>query len=347
MTPPISYRDSGVDIHNADATKRAMADTINSGDSRVLNSFGAFATLVEGSFPEYEHPVLVCKTEEPGSKQLLAFQHDSIESVCEDMINHLINDIAVMGAVPLFVQDCIVCGKIEKEKTTRIVKGIANACKKQGCVLTGGETSEQPGVLAAGTYVLSSSIIGIVERAKVIDGSRIAEGDVVLALASSGLHTNGYTLVRKLLSEKPAIAQEPCGERPFIEAVLTPHRCYLSCIQLLIKNNLSPQGIAHITGGGIPGNLNRILPSSVDAIIECSAIRVLQEFSIIQRYSGNDDADMAQAYNMGVGATLVCNPSHEKEICTLTQSLGIESYRIGTVTQGSGIVKMEGAFQWH
>ncbi len=346
MIPPISYRDSGVDIDNANATKRAMADSLNAGDPRVLNSFGAFASLVSGSFPGYQHPVLVCKTEEPGSKQLLAFQHDRIESVCEDMINHLINDIAVMGAVPLFVQDCIVCGAIEKEKVTRIVRGIAGACKAQGCVLTGGETSEQPGVLDKGTYVLTASVIGIVERDSVIDGSRIEEGNVVLALASSGLHTNGYTLVRKLLREKPEIASVSCGGKTFLDAVLEPHRCYVSCIQNLIKKNLVPTGIAHITGGGILGNLNRILPSTLNAEIDCGAMRVLPEFRVIRDVSGTSDADMIQTFNLGVGITLVCDAHHAEQISSLCGKLGIDCYPIGTIVHGTGEVKMEGTLQW-
>lgn len=161
---PLTYNQSGVNINEANAAKKEMAASLETKEKRVLNKIGAFASLYDIRFPEYKEPVLVLKTEEPGSKQLLAFQHDRAESICYDMINHLINDCIVMGARPLSVQDAVICGKLEKKVVTRIVAAVAKACKKQECVLTGGETSEQPGMLEAGNYVLTSSIVGIVEK---------------------------------------------------------------------------------------------------------------------------------------------------------------------------------------
>ena len=156
-----SYASAGVDIDNADQTKREMARSLETNDARVLNKIGAFATLFDGHFPEYQHPVLVLKSEEPGSKQKLAFAHGHYESVCYDLVNHLINDIIVMGAHPLSMQDVIVCGKLEKDVITRVVDAMAAACRAQECTLTGGETSEQPGVVPAGTYVLTASVVGV------------------------------------------------------------------------------------------------------------------------------------------------------------------------------------------
>lgn len=158
----ISYKTSGVDINVANETKRQMAKALETTDSKVLNKIGAFATLFDGSFPGYKHPVLVFKTEEPGTKQKLAIQNNSIETICYDLVGHLINDAIVMGAKPLSVQDCIVCGKMEKDVILKIVSSISAACKENGCVLTGGETSEQPGVVEAGTYILTASITGVV-----------------------------------------------------------------------------------------------------------------------------------------------------------------------------------------
>ncbi len=205
MKEHFSYKKAGVDIEVATDTKRAMARSLETGDKRVLNKIGAFASLFDASFPEYEHPVLVLKTDEPGSKQKLAFEHNRISSICYDLVNHLVNDVIVMGATPLAVLDVVVCGKLEKEVVVQIVESISKACKEQGCVLVGGETSEQPGVIEARTYVLAGSIVGVVEKSKVIDGSNIQEGDSILAVASNGLHTNGYSLVRSLIEHKPEV----------------------------------------------------------------------------------------------------------------------------------------------
>src|SRR5512138_344466 len=168
MSNQFDDKKAGVDIDLANETKAEMASVINSSNKRLLNKLGAFSALYDINFPDLKHPVLVLKTEEPGSKQLLAFQYDRVESICYDMINHLINDCIVMGATPLTVQDAIICGKLEKDKVQRAVAAIAQACRDQGCLLTGGETSEQPGVLAAGTYILTSSIVGIVEKDRII-----------------------------------------------------------------------------------------------------------------------------------------------------------------------------------
>src|SRR3989338_7694764 len=168
----LSYKTSGVDIDTANAAKSEMAKSLNSNNSRVLNKVGAFATLLDGSFPEYKNPVLVLKTEEPGSKQKIALENNSLDTICYDLIGHLINDIIVMGARPLSVQDCIVCGKIDKEKILKMVSYFSQACKENDCVLTGGETSEQPSVVEPGTYILTASIVGVAEKEKIIDGSK-------------------------------------------------------------------------------------------------------------------------------------------------------------------------------
>jgi phosphoribosylformylglycinamidine cyclo-ligase len=262
------------------------------------------------------------------------------------MINHLINDIVVMGAIPLFVQDAVICGKIEKEKVTRIVKGIADACKAQGCTLTGGETSEQPGVIPAGTYILTSSIIGVVDKENIVDGSSIQEGNSVLALASSGLHTNGYTLVRKLLADHPEIAQESIDGMSFMDAVLTPHRCYFQILKDLF-GNVSLHGMAHITGGGIPGNLNRILPKNLNAEIDASAINILPIFKTIKNYSGADDADLIKTYNVGVGLIAVVEASQKDAIAKKISSKGVDCYEIGTIVKGEGNVEMKGLLSWN
>ncbi len=346
MSKKLSYKDAGVDISNADATKRAMKKSLTTKNPLVLNSLGAFASLVDGAFPGYKHPVLVCKTEEPGSKQFIAAEHGRMASVCEDMINHLINDICVMGATPLFIQDLIVCGKLEKNVVTTIVESIAKACKAQGCVLTGGETSEQPAVLKAGTYILGASGIGVVEKEQIIDGSAIKEGDTVLALASSGIHTNGYTLVRALMKQDPKIVKAKVGTISFLDAILTPHRCYYKTVKDLFSGH-GLHGMAHITGGGIPGNLNRILPKGMDAVIDLQKIEILPVFKFLQERSNNSDTDMLRTFNLGIGLTIVVDPKHAAACKKHIESHGCHCYPIGTIkAKGSQKVRTEGKLQW-
>ena len=191
-----------------DTIKKEMSKHLETSDKRVLNGLGPFASLYDIHFPEIKNPVLVLKSKEPGSKQKLAMEYGYTESICHDMINHLVNDIVVMGAKPLAVLDTIVCGNAEKDTIKSLVKGVSEACKMNECSLVGGETSIQPLVVESGVYVLTSSIAGIVEKSKVIDGSAIEEGDAILAIASNGLHTNGYSLVRLLMDKMPQIKLE-------------------------------------------------------------------------------------------------------------------------------------------
>ena len=340
-----SYENSGVDINTANRTKEEMRAILETSEKRVLNRLGAFASLYDIEFPAFRHPVLVLKTEEPGSKQLLAFQHDKIEGVCYDMINHLINDCIVMGAIPLSVQDCIVCGRLEQDKVKRIVKGIAAACREQGCVLTGGETSEQPGVIPAGTYILTSSIVGIAEKEDIIDGSAIREGDIVLGLASSGLHTNGYSLVRKLLKEIPGLESSMVGNRTFIEEILTPHRCYYNTVKGLFGKNLV-QGMAHITGGGIRENLNRILPVTLNAEIVLDHYRVLPVFRAIREAGSLQDVEMLRTFNLGVGMAVVVKKEYSRDIIQYVKERNVECYEIGSIVKGSGEVVLKGKLSW-
>lgn len=341
----LSYAASGVNISEADAAKTHMKKTLKTKDKRVLNSVGAFASLYDGKFPGYKHPILVLKTEEPGSKQLLAFQNDRVESICEDMINHLINDIVVMGAAPLAVQDAVICGKLEKTVVTRIVAGVANACKAQDCVLTGGETSEQPGVIPPGTYILTSSIVGIVDKSKIIDGSKIKTGDMVLAVASNGLHTNGYSLVRRLMKEDKSLAKKKIGKDSFLNAILKPHVCYYQALKGILGEK-GLHGMAHITGSGIEGNLARVLPKSIDAVINLSALRVLPIFHAIHDAGGVNDAEMLRTYNMGVGLVIVADEKSASKIQSHMKKHGHACYPIGQIEKGKGNVTFVGKVRW-
>ena len=341
----LTYADSGVNIDKADETKKAMAGSLETDDTRVLNKIGAFATLFDGKFPDYEHPVLVLKSEEPGSKQKLAFAHGHYESVCYDLVNHLINDIIVMGAHPLSVQDVIVCGKLEKKIITKIVDGMASACREQKCTLTGGETSEQPGVVEPGTYILTASIVGVAEKKSIIDGELIASGDQVIAIESNGLHTNGYTLVRALLETQPDLAELSIDGKSFIETILTPHLCYYQGVVKLFNSGVI-KGMAHITGGGIRDNITRIIPDSLDARIDLSKIEIPKVFKILRQYGQLDTADMLRTFNMGVGLALITPPKSVEHVKNHLQTTGYHSYVIGEIGEGKKQVQFTSKLQF-
>lgn len=335
-----------VDIDTANKAKKEMVDSLKTTEKRVMNTVGAFASLYDFSFPGYKEPVLVMKTEEPGSKQLLAFQHDRIEDICKDMINHLINDCVVMGARPLMVQDAVICGKMEKDKVTRLVKGMADACREQECVLTGGETSEQPGVIPAGTYILTSSIVGIAEKANIIDGHAIESGDIVIGVESSGPHTNGYTLIRDLLKAQPDIAGQKFAGRSFLDLVMEPHRCYYKAIKDLFATG-ELKGLAHITGGGIRENLDRILPKTVDASIDLGAYQVLPVFKAIKKAGNVADDVMLRTFNLGVGLAAVVRPADAEKVLAHFNGLGFPAYKIGSIVSGgTGRVGVHGNLNW-
>ncbi len=345
MSDPLSYKSSGVNRDTENETKTGMAAALETTDPRVLNKIGAFASLYDGSFPDYKHPILVLKTEEPGTKQLLAFKYDSVETVCADLINHLVNDCIVMGAKPLSIQDCIICGKVEKPIVLRMVNAFAEAARNNEATLTGGETSWQPGTIAEGVYVLTASIVGVVEKERIIDGSKIQSGDVVVALVSSGVHTNGVSLIRKIMETRPEILDEKVGGKPFIEAVLTPHRAYYNCLKDLFPNE-DLVGLAHITGGGIQENLNRILPDGLSASVDLSKIRILPIFQTLKKFGGLEDADMLRTFNMGVGITAVVKKEFAEEAMAHVKAQGVEAYEVGTITEGDKTVRFTGQLNW-
>ena len=322
MKEELTYK---VNIDIANAAKQEMSTILETDNTRVLNKVGAFSSLYDFNFPDYKNPVLVLKTEEPGSKQLLAAKYGKLESVAYDMINHLINDCIVMGAKPLTVQDAIICGKIVKEDINKLVKALADACSKEGCVLTGGETSEQPGVLSEGTYILTSSIVGVAEKDKIIDGLKIQKNDVVLGIESSGIHTNGYTLVRTIMEKYPNILDIKIGKKTFIDAILEPHMCYYSILKELFETEMI-HGMAHITGGGIKENLNRILPENLSAKIDLSKYEILEIFKVLREFGNISDSEMIRTFNMGVGLTVVVPEKYANEVKMHIKNKGINFF---------------------
>lgn len=340
----LSYSKAGIDITYTDTIKREMAKHLDTKDDRVLNGLGPFASLYDIKFQEIENPVLVLKSEEPGSKQKLAIEYGYSESICHDMVNHLVNDIVVMGAKPLAVLDTIVCGNAEADTIKTLVKGVSDACKENECSLVGGETSIQPLVVDPGVYVLTSSIAGIVERSKVIDGSQIKEGDAVLAIASNGLHTNGYSLVRLLMDKMPQIKLDKIDGLTFIEQIMKPHTPYYRSIKDLFDKDVI-HGMAHITGGGIEGNLCRIIPEGLSAKIDLSKIKILDIFKYIRNNGNISDEEMLRTFNCGVGFNIVTD---QKDKAAVMQHVSqfYDCYEIGVIESGDCKVKFENRLNW-
>jgi len=330
--PGLTYSSAGVDISYTDSIKSEMAEHMHSSNPRVLNGLGPFASLYDIKFDDIENPVLVLKSEEPGSKQKLALQYGYTESICHDMINHLVNDIIVMGAKPLAVLDTIICGSAEKDTIKSLVKGISDACRENECDLVGGETSIQPGVIDKGVYVLSASVAGIVDKKDIIDGSKIQEGDKVIALASNGLHTNGYSLVRLLIDTVPQIKHTRLGSETFLEAIMKPHTPYYKAVKGLFKND-ALHGMAHITGGGIEGNLSRIIPAGLSARVNLAEVIVPPVFKFIQDEGNISEKEMLKTFNCGVGFVLVVAPQAEEDVIRAV-SASCECYTIGEVVRG-------------
>ena len=341
----LTYRKAGVDIELADSVKEEISKFVSRGDSRILNQFGAFASLFEAKFRGITHPVLVLKAEEPGSKQWLALKYKRIRGIGYDTINHLINDIIVMGATPIAVLDTIVCGKLEKHVIVEMVKSMSKACEEQECCLVGGETSEQPGVIADGIYVLCASGFGVVDKSKIIDGSRVQPGDQILGLASNGPHTNGYTLIRKIIADNENIVKSRVGTETFLDAILRPHKCYYKCLRGLFT---MPElhGLAHITGGGIEANLGRILPEGLTARIDLRKIQILPIFKTIQSAGKLEDSEMLRTFNLGVGMTLIVSPSAVEKTRKHLLREGCDNFLIGKIMKGYKSIEFTGKLNW-
>ena len=344
-----SYSRAGIDISYTDAIKKEMSIYLKTDDRRVLNGLGPFASLYDIHFPDIAHPILVLKSEEPGSKQKLAMEYGYSESICHDMINHLVNDIAVMGARPLAVLDTIVCGNAEKDTIKSLIKGMSDACRENDCALVGGETSLQPEVVSKGVYILTSSIAGIASKEDIIDGTDICEGDAVLAVASNGLHTNGYTLIRLLMDKMPQIKLDKIQGETFIEQIMKPHAPYYHAIQSIISQEAAGHqacstagngtgrkgihGMAHITGGGIEGNLSRIIPDGLCAEIDLTRIKTLPLFGYIKKMGNIDEEEMLSTFNCGVGLCIVAGKDAAEQVANRMGKY-YDCYKIGKITSG-------------
>ncbi|WP_230976351.1 phosphoribosylformylglycinamidine cyclo-ligase [Pseudothauera nasutitermitis] len=330
--PPLSYRDAGVDIDAGDA----LVDRIKPLARRtmrpeVLGGIGGFGALFELT-GKYREPVLVSGTDGVGTKLKLAFQLDKHDTVGQDLVAMSVNDILVQGAEPLFFLDYFACGKLDVDTAADVVKGIARGCELAGCALIGGETAEMPSMYPDGEYDLAGFAVGAVEKAEIIDGSRIAPGDVVLGLASSGAHSNGYSLVRKIIERARPDLDADFHGRPFRDVVLEPTRIYVKPLLALLREQPGVvKGMAHITGGGITENVPRVLADGLTARIDASAWTLPPLFQWLQENGNVDTQEMYRVFNCGIGMVVIVAEADADAAQASLAAAGETVFRIGRI----------------
>jgi len=333
-----AYAAAGVDVDLGNAVKSRIHDRVKvTHGPEVLGKIGGFGGLFRANFKGMKDPVLVSSVDGVGTKLKLAFAMNRHDTVGQDLVNHCVNDIAVVGARPLFFLDYIGAERLEPLVFEQLIKGFTKACKEAGCALIGGETAQLPGMYQRGEYDLAGTIVGVVDRAKALDGRRIKTGDVIIGLPSSGLHTNGYTLARAVLFDQMGLnlkSRLPGVPKPLGEELLRVHRNYQPLLAALPDGLV--KGLAHITGGGLLDNLPRVLPKTTDAVIDTKSWKLPALFQHIQDGGKVDRTEMYQVFNMGIGMTLVVAAADREKALRLTKGRVI-----GRIEKGSGIVRLE------
>ncbi len=337
----MDYREAGVDVSKADAAKaRIKALARGTFNPAVLSEIGSFGGMFRPDFSRYREPVLVASTDGVGTKIQVAIAAGIHDTVGYDLVAHCVNDILVQGATPLFFLDYIALGKMDVERVEAIVRGFARGCAEFGCPHIGGETSEMPGTYAADDYDLAGFIVGVVEKGRALTGDRVREGDVLVGLPSAGLHTNGYTLARKVLLE--TLGHRVDTHVPELgatvgEALLAPHRGYLAALEPLLERD-KVKALCHITGGGFQGNLPRILPEGLGARVRATAWTLPPLFRLIQGGGAITDDEMFRTFNMGIGMVVVVAPEDLHDVEHSLERRGESSFVIGSVVAGAGVV---------
>jgi len=326
------YEDAGVSIKTGDETVNKIKSYAKSTFNKsVLSDIGLFGAFFQPDLSEYKEPVLVSSVDGVGTKLKVAIEFNKHDTIGQDLVNHCVNDIAVCGAEPLFFLDYMAFGKLDTIVASEIVKGFSIACKENGCALIGGETAEMSGVYQIGDYDLSGTIVGIVEKSKIIKGDKIVSGDVMLGIPSSGLHTNGYSLARKVLLEKYKLNERISTlDRSLGEELLTVHRSYLRLIRNM-KAKLELKGISHITGGGIVGNTNRILPTDLKLKIDWSNWEVPPIIKLIQDVGDINDEEMREVFNMGIGLIIIISKTNAEFALKFAKELNEQFIVVGQV----------------
>jgi phosphoribosylformylglycinamidine cyclo-ligase len=341
-----AYKKAGVDIAAGnEAVERMKKHVKRTFRPEVMTDLGGFGGLFGLNKDKYEEPVLVSGTDGVGTKLKIAFAMDKHDTIGIDAVAMCVNDIIVQGAEPLFFLDYLACDKVIPEKIEAIIKGISDGCVQSGCALIGGETAEMPGMYAEGEYDIAGFTVGIVDKKKIIDGSAIRPGDVVLGLASSGVHSNGFSLVRKLLLEDKGYTLhdhvDALGDK-LGNVLLTPTKLYVKPI-LAILDKVAIKGMAHITGGGFIENIPRVLPDGVNVEIEYGSWPILPIFELLQREGGISNNDMFRTFNMGIGMVVVVSAEDAEKAVQLAEAQGEKVYSLGKVTEGNRVVTFHGA----
>ncbi len=328
----LSYRDAGVDIDAGDdlvdRIKPLAKKTMREG---VLAGIGGFGALFEVP-KRYKEPVLVSGTDGVGTKLRLAFEWNRHDTIGQDLVAMSVNDILVQGAEPLFFLDYFACGKLTVDTAATVVGGIAKGCELSGCALIGGETAEMPGMYPPGEYDLAGFAVGAVEKSKIITGNTIVPGDVVLAIGSSGAHSNGYSLVRKIIERAGAKPSDDLGGRPLGDVVMAPTEIYVKPLLKLITE-IDVKGMAHITGGGLVDNVPRVLPENTQAVLHRDSWQMPELFRWLQMKGGVADAEMVRVFNCGIGMVVIVSPSQADASIKSLTAQGLKAWTVGEVVE--------------
>jgi phosphoribosylformylglycinamidine cyclo-ligase len=341
--PTMTYRDAGVDIDAGERAVQLMKAHVRATFTpAVLADLGTFGAMYALDPTGYTAPVLVSSSDGVGTKLKVAFLAHRHTTVGQDLVNHCTNDILVQGARALFFLDYYAVGRLDPEIAAQVVEGLAIACRETGCALIGGETAEMPDMYAPGEYDLAGFIVGIVDRASIITGSGVQPGDMVIGLASNGLHTNGYSLARKLIFEVAGlrIQDQLPGGGTVADELLRVHRCYAPAIHPLLADHLV-QAMAHITGGGLPGNMARTLPEGCRAHINTASWPLPQLFTYLHDVSQAPREEMFRTFNMGIGYTLIVHPEVSRQVLDRLRAAGETAYQIGVISAGDRAVIIE------
>ncbi|GMV94480.1 MAG: phosphoribosylformylglycinamidine cyclo-ligase [Candidatus Hydrogenedentota bacterium] len=345
----LSYRDAGVNIDAADEAVRQIKDLVNKTfDDRVLCDIGTFGAMYSLDLKGLEDPVMVSSVDGVGTKLKIAFMTGKHDTIGIDLVSHCVNDILVQGARPLFFLDYLAFGALEPDVVVAVIRGLTAGCRYAGCALIGGETAEMPGMYYAGEYDISGTIVGIVDRKKIIDGTRIIPGDVIIGLKSTGLHTNGYSLARKICFEVAGLTCDdamPGVGRTVGEALLEPHKSYATLVRILMKI-VDVKGMAHITGGGITDNLPRALPKNLGAEINLDTWEALPVFRFLQEQGGVEEREMLRTFNMGMGYLIVVGKEDEEKALRALSQAGSDGTVIGRVVEGKTGVHYTGSVRY-
>ncbi|WP_405175561.1 phosphoribosylformylglycinamidine cyclo-ligase [Paenibacillus sp. FSL H8-0261] len=341
-----AYKNAGVDIAAGnEAVERMKKHVKRTYRPEVMTDLGGFGALFGLNKDKYEEPVLVSGTDGVGTKLKIAFAADRHDTIGIDAVAMCVNDIVVQGAEPLFFLDYLACDKVVPDKIEAIVAGIAEGCHQAGCALIGGETAEMPGMYSAGEYDIAGFTVGVADKAKLVTGANIAAGDTVIGLASSGVHSNGFSLVRKLLLEEDGYSLNdvlPELGSPLVDVLLAPTKIYVKPLLGLLEQ-LPVKGMAHITGGGFIENIPRVLPDGVDVEINYGSWPILPIFGLMQNKGNVSNRDMFTTFNMGIGLVLVVSAADGEHALELLKSSGEEAFIIGKVTEGERKVTFTGA----